>query len=54
MTTLPQRGLPKDTGVLRATAKHNGAHVGVYASVVRNGRVHKGDIVRIAGPGIAD
>lgn len=54
MTTLPQRGLPKNTGVLRAAAQHNGAHVGVYASVVRNGRVQKGDIVRIAGPGIAD
>lgn len=54
MTTLPQRGLPKDTGVLRAAAQHTGANVGVYASVVRNGRVHKGDIVRIAGPGIAD
>lgn len=54
MTTLPQRGLPKDTGVLRAAAQHNGANVGVYASVVRNGRVNKGDEVRISGPGIDD
>lgn len=54
MTTLPQRGLPKDVGVLRAAARHNAATDGVYASVIRNGRVHRGDEVRVLGPGIAD
>lgn len=47
MTTLPQQDLPKDTGVLRAAAQHNAAMVGVYASVVRNGRLHRGDEVRV-------
>lgn len=35
MTTLPRRGLPKDTGVLRAAAQHNAATVGVYARAQR-------------------
>jgi uncharacterized protein YcbX len=43
MTTLPQGGLPKDTGILRTAARHNDAFVGVYASVVSGGRVHTGD-----------
>lgn len=54
MTTLPQRGLPKDTGILRAAAQHNAATVGVYASVVRSGRVHRGDEVHILGAGTPD
>jgi uncharacterized protein len=45
MTTLPQAGLPKDTGILRAAVQHNGAHVGVYASVSRGGYVRNGDAV---------
>ena len=45
MTTLPQRDLPKDTGILRTAAQHNGANVGVYASVLRGGEVRKGDAV---------
>jgi uncharacterized protein YcbX len=48
MTTLPQFDLPKDPGILRAAAKHNAAHVGVYASVVRGGRVTCGDPVLLA------
>jgi uncharacterized protein YcbX len=48
MTTLPQAGLPKDTGILRAAVQHNGAHVGVYASVSRGGYVRHGDDVRIS------
>jgi uncharacterized protein YcbX len=48
MTTLPQSDLPKDTGILRAAAKHNAANVGVYASVVRGGRVTCGDPVLLA------
>lgn len=47
MTTLPQNGLPKDTGILRAAAQHNGANVGVYASVTRAGFVRKGDPVQV-------
>ncbi len=47
MTTLPQADLPKDPGILRAAAKHNGANVGVYASVVRGGTVRRGDPVRL-------
>lgn len=47
MTTLPQMDLPKDTGILRAAAQHNGANVGVYAFVARSGRVRKGDKVWI-------
>lgn len=47
MTTLPQFDLPKDPGILRAAAKHNGANVGVYASVVRGGGVTRGDEVRL-------
>jgi uncharacterized protein len=48
MTTLPQAGLPKDTGILRAAVQHNGANVGVYASVSRGGYVRHGDDVRIS------
>lgn len=47
MTTLPQRDLSKDAGILRAAAQHNGAHVGVYASVARSGHVRMGDPVRV-------
>lgn len=45
MTTLPQPGLAKDPGILRAAAKHNDAHVGVYASVEAPGTVRTGDAV---------
>jgi len=45
MTTLPQGDLPKDVGILRAAAQHNRANVGVYASVLRGGRVRRGDSV---------
>jgi uncharacterized protein YcbX len=43
MTTLPQGSLPKDPGVLRSLVQHNGGNVGVYATVVRGGRVRRGD-----------
>jgi uncharacterized protein YcbX len=45
MITLPQGGLPKDTGILRTVAQHNNVHVGVYASVLRGGRIRRGDQV---------
>ena len=47
MTTLPQGDLPKDSGILRTAAQHNRANVGVYASVLRGGKVHRGDSVRL-------
>jgi len=47
MTTLPQGGLPKDPGILRTAAQHNGVHVGVYASVLQGGTTHRGDSVRL-------
>jgi len=47
MTTLPQSDLPQDTGILRSAAQHNGANVGVYASVLQGGMVRRGDLVRL-------
>jgi len=47
MTTLAQGDLPKDTEILRTAAKHNEAHVGVYASVVQTGTVRIGDAVTV-------
>jgi uncharacterized protein len=47
MTTLAQGDLPKDAGILRTAAQHNGANVGIYASVLRGGTVHRGDSVRL-------
>ena len=47
MTTLPQGDLPRDLGVLRTAAKYNQAHVGVYATVLRGGTIHRGDTLRI-------
>jgi uncharacterized protein YcbX len=47
MTTLPQDDLPRDAGILRTAARHNRAHVGVYASVVQGGTVRRGDAVRL-------
>ncbi len=45
MTTLPQADLPKDPGVLRTIVRDSGQNVGVYATVVRPGRVAVGDQV---------
>ena len=47
MTTLAQGDLPKDSGILRTAAQHNGVNVGVYASVLRAGTVRRGDTLRI-------
>ncbi len=43
MTTLPQGDLPRDRGILRTAAKHNGVHVGVYAAVTQGGMIRRGD-----------
>jgi uncharacterized protein YcbX len=48
MTTLAQGDLPKDPGVLRTAARNAGGNVGVYAEVVRGGRVGRGDAVALA------
>lgn len=47
MTTLPQFDLPKDAGILRTAAQHNGAAVGVYAEVLSGGTVRRGDFVAV-------
>ena len=48
MTTLAQRDLPADTGVLRTAVRQNRANVGVYATVVRGGTIRRGDRVRLS------
>jgi len=45
MTTLSQGDLPKDLGILRTAAQNNKANVGVYATVVQGGTIHRGDAV---------
>jgi uncharacterized protein len=47
MTTLAQADLPKDSGILRTAARHNGVNVGVYASVLGGGRVVRGNAVTL-------
>jgi uncharacterized protein YcbX len=48
MTTLSQGSLPKDAAVLRTAVQENSANVGVYASVLRSGRIRRGDSVDIS------
>jgi uncharacterized protein YcbX len=43
MTTLPQADLPKDQGIIGTTSRYNENNVGVYAQVLRGGRVRRGD-----------
>ena len=47
MTTLSQGDLPKDVGILRTVAQHNQANVGVYATVLKGGKIRRGDPVRL-------
>jgi len=47
MTTLPQGDLPYDPGILRAAAQHNQVNIGVYATVLQGGKLHRGDSVRL-------
>jgi uncharacterized protein YcbX len=48
MTTLSQGSLPKDPAVLRTAVRENGGNVGVYASVIRRGRIRRGDIAQLS------
>ncbi len=43
MVTLPQADLPKDQRIMRTTYRYNGNRVGVYAEVLRDGEVRRGD-----------
>jgi uncharacterized protein len=47
MITLPQGDLPKDLGILHTVARYNQVNVGVYASVLRGGMVHRGDQIQL-------
>jgi uncharacterized protein len=47
MTTLAQGDLPKDPNVLRTIVRNNAGSFGVYASVVKPGRVSIGDRIEI-------
>jgi uncharacterized protein len=47
MITLPQSDLPKDLGILRTVARYNQVNVGVYASVLQGGTIHRRDPVRL-------
>ena len=47
MITLPQGDLPKDLGILRTVVRYNQVNVGVYASVLQGGTIHRGDLIRL-------
>ena len=47
MTTLAQLDLPADSRILRTAARQNKAHVGVYASVLQEGLIRRGDAIRL-------
>jgi uncharacterized protein YcbX len=45
MTTVSQGDLPKDPDVLRTVVRRNAGNIGVLASVLRGGRIRRGDAV---------
>ena len=47
MTTHAFLDVPRDPKVMRALVRHNGGNLGVYASVVREGRVEVGDLIEV-------
>lgn len=47
MTTNPQGDLPLDPGILHTVTRENQAHMGVYATVVRPGKIARGDDVTL-------
>jgi uncharacterized protein len=47
-STLAQKGIPRDLGILRTLTQHHDGCLGVYASVSSSGSVHVGDeVVRL-------
>ena len=47
VTTMPQDDLPYEPAVLKASAQHNNAFVGVYAMVEQGGAIRIGDAVSL-------
>ena len=47
MTTQAQEGLAKDPSVLRSIVKEADQNLGIYASVVKSGRIAKRDRVEL-------
>lgn len=47
LTTLPQGELPLDPGILKASSEANERRAGIYAAVVKAGRIRVGDAVRL-------
>ena len=47
MTTLAQGVLPRDRAILDTVTRHNGANLGVYATVVVPGAISSGDAVTV-------
>jgi MOSC domain-containing protein YiiM len=47
---LPQGELPLDPGILKATSEANERRAGIYAAVVKTGRIRIGDEVRLLRP----
>lgn len=45
MTTVSQGDLPRDPNVLKTVVQRNAGNVGVLASVIRGGRIRRGDAV---------
>jgi uncharacterized protein YcbX len=43
MTTLAQRDLPRDNGILRTAVQYSEGNVGVYAKVIQGGTIRRGD-----------
>jgi uncharacterized protein YcbX len=50
LTTLPQGELPLDPGILKASTEANERRAGIYAAVIKTGRIRVGDPVRLLRP----
>ena len=47
MTTQPLEELPKDPGIMRSLVEQNDGNLGVYANIVRGGRISEGDSIQV-------